>query len=223
MKEYERLIEAVGHDGRWVVRAGCQTEGRGRGDNLWQSPLDGLWLTCGLDFPEAVPSFALYVGYCLHRLLQHLYGLPGLQVKWPNDLYLDGRKLGGILCQYKGNISHYIIGIGLNTNNSPGSVGAEFKAVNLSGWLGFEVSNSRLAELIPAYLEANIALLTTPENYISYCGKHLFGKGLRAELENHGRRESIVVESIAPDGSLLARGPDGTLASFNYGSLIITG
>ena len=112
-----------------VVSCHEQTAGRGRANNSWQSQ-DGLSLTCTFIAPPItsnMPPLSLMVGALLadkfndlikeHNL--HTYQANNsqpIQIKWPNDLFHQDKKLGGILIDNK---NHYsLIGIGINVKNS---------------------------------------------------------------------------------------------------------
>lgn len=97
-----------------------QLAGRGRRGRVWQSPY-GRQLTMSMawSFPswlEDLGCLPLAVGVCVARSL-HQLGATTVQVKWPNDLVVDGRKLGGILMEHRGEIGgacRVVMGLGLN-------------------------------------------------------------------------------------------------------------
>lgn len=115
---------AGGEDVAWVVvRARAQTAGRGRRGGEWLSDTGGSYSTFAVPEPPGVgptPLLPLAVGVGVAESLAGA-GAP-CAVKWPNDLYYRGKKLGGILVERaKG---HLLIGIGINVDNPipPGSV-----------------------------------------------------------------------------------------------------
>ena len=99
-----------------AVVAHQQTHGRGRAGRSWVAkPGGSLCLSIGLPVASAVlPSLPLCVGVGVAQCLQS-WGV-GVQLKWPNDLLINGEKLGGILCegiQGQGG-ALTVVGIGLN-------------------------------------------------------------------------------------------------------------
>lgn len=100
--------------------AECQTAGRGRRGKPWVSPfgcqliLSMYWrLEQGM---AAAMGLSLAVGVAVVEALESL-GYPGVELKWPNDLYYQGRKLAGILVEMSGSAGascHLVIGVGLN-------------------------------------------------------------------------------------------------------------
>lgn len=103
-----------------VVVADRQSAGRGRRGRRWVSDTPrGLWFTVAWEAGEAVVGgLPLRVGLGVAGVVESV--APGLRVavKWPNDLVVDGRKLGGILCERRG--EHALVGVGLNLNHEHG-------------------------------------------------------------------------------------------------------
>jgi BirA family transcriptional regulator, biotin operon repressor / biotin---[acetyl-CoA-carboxylase] ligase len=100
-----------------LVLAEEQVSGRGRAGRGWHSPPGaGLWCSfvAAPSPPEAVGRLPLLVGL---RIADALDGWATVRIKWPNDLVVEGRKLGGILCEAAwraGAVERLVIGIGLN-------------------------------------------------------------------------------------------------------------
>ena len=109
-----------------VVVTECQTAGRGRGNHAWFSTGGSLTFSVTYDFSpmqqKDVPVVALATGISIAEVLETIVGgvhSDTIQLKWPNDVYLRERKLGGILIESAATQpTHLVIGIGLNINNS---------------------------------------------------------------------------------------------------------
>lgn len=114
-----------------AIAARIQTAGRGTRGRNWESSAGGLWLSV-IARPEpgdGISIMSLRVGLALadhlDTLLQpkaivRLTVRPSVSLKWPNDLLLDDRKLGGILCEarWQGDrLGWIVVGIGLNVHN----------------------------------------------------------------------------------------------------------
>ena len=122
-----RLVAAWAEDederlGDTLLVAGTQNAGRGRGDHAWASPAGGLYATwLGWLGTADLAWLPLAAGVCLAAAVEDL--LPGLAVglKWPNDLVVVGRKLGGVLChsRTRGDRSWSAVGIGVNVEGAP--------------------------------------------------------------------------------------------------------
>ena len=98
MDALHELAQAGAPAGTAVV-AEAQVAGRGSRGRGWSSPPGGLWLsvlarprTAGLEL------LSLRAGLAVAELLDRLGVGARARLKWPNDLMLDGRKAGGILC-----------------------------------------------------------------------------------------------------------------------------
>jgi BirA family transcriptional regulator, biotin operon repressor / biotin---[acetyl-CoA-carboxylase] ligase len=116
-----QLIAATGAPAGTIVIADRQTAGRGQRGRHWDSDTGGLYLSLCLtpDLPaQNVHQLTIGIVWGIACNLRQ-QGLP-VTIKWPNDLILDGRKLGGILTEtkvYQGNIQHAIVGVGINYAN----------------------------------------------------------------------------------------------------------
>ena len=135
------LAQQGAEDGT-VVAAESQTAGRGRHARIWFSP-PGLNLYCSVivrglgekltlaDWLSWVPlTTALAVAEAVHTVA----GI-SLDLKWPNDLLLDDRKVGGILCESSLTSPDnpvVVIGIGLNVNMSPDMFPDELRPIAAS-------------------------------------------------------------------------------------------
>ena len=129
-----KVLAEAGHPhGTWMSTR-IQERGRGRLGRKWACIEGNLFLSVLVRFESASlwswTPLATAVG--ITRYLKIKFPALNLQIKWPNDLYLNGRKLGGILCEGagRGSDSYIIIGIGLNCVDSP--VGLDQETVALS-------------------------------------------------------------------------------------------
>ncbi|MEY2402245.1 MAG: BirA family transcriptional regulator [Ilumatobacteraceae bacterium] len=197
---------AAGAPDRSVLRARHQTAGRGRLDRQWIAP-PGANLLVSLLFRD-VPEHA-------HQLTQRV-ALAGVaacaaiagvspELKWPNDLLLDGRKLAGVLAQAGGDGPAYVVvGIGLNVGWAPDG------AARLGeGYDPGEV----LALMLDAYdrLPAD-----TTEMYRSALAT--IGQHVRVELA--GSAVSGRALDVLPDGRLVVLDDCGITHRFDTGDVV---
>jgi BirA family transcriptional regulator, biotin operon repressor / biotin---[acetyl-CoA-carboxylase] ligase len=121
-----------------VVIATQQTAGRGQWGRQWVSPTGGLYVSVAI-----TPKIAATASYQL--TLASAWGIASqlrqagvdVGIKWPNDLVLEGRKLGGILTETKinqGKISQAVVGVGINWANPVPETG-----INLESWQAQQV------------------------------------------------------------------------------------
>ncbi|WP_445363119.1 bifunctional biotin--[acetyl-CoA-carboxylase] ligase/biotin operon repressor BirA [Microbulbifer sp. ANSA003] len=114
----ERFEEGKGH--AVAILAERQSAGRGRRGRNWISPYaTSISLSVGWEFNGGVQSLeglSLAVGVAVAKALER-FSVPGVRLKWPNDVWCQGRKLAGVLLELKGDLTDrcsVVIGIGLN-------------------------------------------------------------------------------------------------------------
>lgn len=107
-----------------TVAARVQTAGRGTRRRQWISSEGGLWLSvvCRPREIAAIEAVSLRVGLGLASLLERwLPQSARVAIKWPNDLYLDDRKAGGVLAEarWQGDtLGWLVVGVGINVRNA---------------------------------------------------------------------------------------------------------
>ncbi|PIT77208.1 biotin--[acetyl-CoA-carboxylase] ligase [Limnohabitans sp. G3-2] len=131
--ELMRRARAGQHEATLLV-AERQTQGRGRMGRVWQSqPGDSLTFSLSLSLaPQDWSGLSLAVGLSLAESLH-----PGVQLKWPNDLWFEDRKIGGILVEAASMAgrSQVVVGVGLN--------------IRPRGADGLNTAPAALSELLP--------------------------------------------------------------------------
>lgn len=139
-----------------VCLAEQQTAGRGRRGRVWESPdSQNIYMSlrwCFADVPPHYGWLGLVMGVAVAKGLAE-YGLQGHALKWPNDLYCGGRKLGGILLQTAQPLQQVVIGIGINTGMQPGlAQNISQPWCDLADLLGEKVDRNRLVAVILGHL-----------------------------------------------------------------------
>jgi BirA family biotin operon repressor/biotin-[acetyl-CoA-carboxylase] ligase len=109
------LVEA-GAPGGTVVTAGEQTAGRGRQGRSWTAPPDKALLYSAVLRPldERHLLLPLSVPLAVCEAAEELVPEVECRVKWPNDIWIEGRKLAGVLIEAKPQDGWAVIGVGLN-------------------------------------------------------------------------------------------------------------
>ena len=122
-----------------LVLAERQTGGRGRGSNRWWSAAGGLTFSLVLEVtpetltPDRWPQLSLAAGLAVCQTLEEALPQAECRVKWPNDVFLNGKKVCGILCEsVPGWRDRLVLGIGLNINNSLADAPAEVQQSAIS-------------------------------------------------------------------------------------------
>jgi len=115
-----RLLESSTENDPQAAFAELQTAGRGRLGRAWRSPFGAnLYLSVAWSFPawpERLTTLPLAIGTALANWL-HGIGVQDIAVKWPNDLWIARRKLGGILIETRGEAGggcRVVVGVGVN-------------------------------------------------------------------------------------------------------------
>ncbi len=116
-------LAADGAEAGTMVVAGEQTGGRGSRGRGWQSPPGGLWLSALYRPPVStgVELFGLRIGLAVAEAVEALGSAVPVHIKWPNDLMIGDRKVGGILCEarWQGeSLAWVVAGVGINVANS---------------------------------------------------------------------------------------------------------
>ncbi len=121
-----------------IIVAEKQSGGKGRLGKRWYSPQGGIWLST-IFYPEIAlshislitPMTAVAVARTIHKLFPHI----GVEIKWPNDLLIDNRKVCGILTEVSTEaqkMKWIIVGIGINANNDSTKLPEDIRKYSIS-------------------------------------------------------------------------------------------
>lgn len=209
--EAHRLAAAGAAHGSAVV-ARVQTGGRGTRGRAWASGEGGLWLSviCRPVSGAASEVVGLRVGLALADLLDRLLPPPHrISLKWPNDLYLGPKKLGGILAEarWQGEVLGWmVLGVGINLENEIPPELIE-SAARFSD-LGVRLSPASLAPSVAAVVAdaAREATPLTPEELAAFASRDWL-RGRAIALPEPG-----IAEGITAGGRLRIRAAGGTIS-----------
>lgn len=209
------LIRALGEagapHGTWIS-ARKQTAGRGRSGNAWVSESGGLFLSVLLRFdtPGALWTWIpLLVALSARRAILSIRPelAADLKIKWPNDIWLHGKKTAGILCEGVGSRkgSYIIVGIGINCDVAPRVPGLETASVALDP----DALRPRILKQVLESLEQ-----ATPDGLArEFAACTQFAPGSPVEWRDRHQPGVILghgtVEGIGASGELLVKTPDG--------------
>jgi BirA family transcriptional regulator, biotin operon repressor / biotin---[acetyl-CoA-carboxylase] ligase len=144
-----------------VVIAEQQTNGKGRLDRSWHSPVgSGLWMSIILRPnlpPQHAPQLTLLAAVAIVRAIESELDIT-CKIKWPNDILLNGKKAVGILTELHAEadrINSVIVGIGINVNMKSDDIPNDLvdKATSLAIEAGQDVNRASLAQAIFVSLE----------------------------------------------------------------------
>jgi BirA family biotin operon repressor/biotin-[acetyl-CoA-carboxylase] ligase len=190
-----------------VVVADAQTAGRGRRGASWHSASGaGLWMSLLVE-EQAVPQLPLIVGVAAAEAIESVVAGVSVAVKWPNDLLVDSRKVGGILCERRG--GRTVVGLGVNIRRPQGGWGGELDsvAIALAECAGETCSKEVLAGAVLEKLRAALAETDPWGVAAEQLAKRdaLSGRFVVTEAEGRG-----VAAGVTEAGGLLLERPDGT-------------
>ena len=208
-----------------VIIADEQTAGRGRLQRVWLSPGGNIALSVILHPPLAyLPSLIMLASLSVVHGIKLSTGLKA-QIKWPNDILLDGRKVCGILIENDvqgSRVNHAIIGIGINVNFKVSDF-PEIRqiATSLSDELGSAVSRLSVLKSVLVEMERLYLTLATGENVYQEWRDSLVTLGKGVWVTTGGTVYEGTAEAVTRDGSLLVRGGDGNLNRIVVGDVTL--
>jgi BirA family biotin operon repressor/biotin-[acetyl-CoA-carboxylase] ligase len=194
-----------------LIVAEQQTAGRGRGGNQWWTGPGSLAFSAVLNpaayqlSPLPQPSVSLVVAVAIVRVVQLRLAqhIPGLH--WPNDVFVAGRKLSGVLVDVLPD-GRYILGVGLNVNNSFAAAPDEVKrrGVSILDLTATSIDRTELlAELMIAMETSLCQFAAAPESFGEQFNELCLQRGADLVVETSGRRTMGRCLGVAPDGALL--------------------
>ncbi len=216
-KVHELALEGAKHG--TVVVTDCQTAGKGRRGRSWASPAeDNIYMSFLLrpEFAtEQAPMVTLVMAYSVAKVLQKK-GFTSLQIKWPNDLVLSGKKCCGILTEMylkETQIDHVVVGVGINVNTLQFPTELEDKATSLRLECGKQLEKRDIiVDIVDSFMkeyeqfvkQGDLSLIQ--HNYNSI----LVNCGNDVRVLEPGNEYTAYALGINSAGELLVRLADGT-------------
>ena len=215
-----------------VILAEQQTDGRGRRGRAWQSPAgENIYMTVLLrpDFePEKAPMLTLLAACAAARAV-YQPGEKRPQIKWPNDLVMNGKKICGILTEMgmKGVSTEYVIvGIGINCNQTEFPEEIQKKATSLKCEYGHEVCRE---EIVARFLQEFESLY---EEFARRKSLEFIQDEYETLLVNEGKRVCVlepgkewtgVAAGITETGELIVKKDSGEICEISSGEVSVRG
>lgn len=207
----QRLVAEGVSEGAVVV-AEEQTLGRGRLDRKWYSPkYTGVWMSIILrpKIPlQKAPQLTLVTAVAVVQAIEELTGLYP-QIKWPNDILINGKKMTGILTELQADsdrINAVIIGIGINVNQKKEDFpeGIVDIATSLAIETGKTISRAALMQTVFSRLE---------KLYLTYLDRGFYPIRLLWESYALSIGKDIIARTVTGDivGKALGITDDGVL------------
>lgn len=206
-KEAHKIAEES-EEGTLII-AEEQTAGRGRMTRAWHSPKGtGIWMSLILKPnlpPVKAPQFTLIAAVAVAEAIQDVTGLTP-EIKWPNDLLMNGKKITGILTELQADadrIRSIIIGIGMNVNQQAFPAELEDIATSLAIEKGETISRAKLVQAIlknieiyyKEYVENGFASIKQKwESFAVSIGRHITARTVNGSIR--GKAIGITEEGV---------------------------
>lgn len=216
---HELALDKASHG--TIVIADEQTKGKGRVDRTWHSKRgQGIWMSIVLRpniLPYLAPQLTLLTATVLADVIDH-YAQVKPQIKWPNDILIQGKKMAGILTEMQAEqdqVSYVIVGMGININQTNSDIPADIshRATSL------RIETDKTWDMVPLIQR----ILHTFERKYDYFMDNGFDQ-VKQTWESYGFKinERLLIKTgkeqwegiflgIAEDGALLARKDNGDI------------
>lgn len=204
-----------------VIISEEQTSGKGRLSRPWTSTAHkGIWMSVILRpelAPQQAPQMTLVTAVAVTRAIEDVTGIQA-QIKWPNDILIDGKKVTGILTELQADpdrVKAIIIGIGINVNQLASDFPEELHpiATSLKMVVGESVNRAKLIAKILQYLEQYTKLYEShgfsPIKLLWEGYSNTIGKRIRAVMINEAIEGTAL--GISNEGMLTIQLDDGTI------------
>jgi BirA family biotin operon repressor/biotin-[acetyl-CoA-carboxylase] ligase len=211
-----RLAKEAASDGAdegTLVITDYQTKGRGRLDRSWESE-SGQNLMFSFILRPRIPLFDSFLltmaaGISMAEAIETETGLPAM-VKWPNDIFLNGKKLAGILTEISGQsqaLDWAVIGIGVNINSKPDLDTAMY----LNEQTDEAIDRINILNRFLINFEAVYRNGRPSEDIIERWRAKSYTLGLQVEIDDNGEIIKGLAEDIDKSGALMVRTNEGKI------------
>jgi BirA family biotin operon repressor/biotin-[acetyl-CoA-carboxylase] ligase len=204
-----------------VFLAEEQTAGRGRGSNSWESERSaGIY--CSVVLRPALPPsdvlvLSLAAGLAVRTAIQQVDARVSVDLKWPNDVLIKGKKVCGILAEMHAEatrVRHIVVGVGINANQKSFPKKLEGEATSLRMETGSECSRVEVAAALLKSLDREYrALVEEPDARQSilrrFAEQSSWARGKQVRIEDGGCIIEGTTEGLDERGFLQVRSAHG--------------
>ena len=197
-----------------VVTAESQTGGRGRRGRIWVSPGGQLYASVIVRPQQTGPTIGA-LGLAVAVGLREGLEVPSIQLKWPNDLLVGGRKLAGILCEarWQDDAPELVIGFGINVRTFQAPAEIADIATTLEDAGATELGRASVLAGVLGSLEPVLELFLA-RGFASIRHRyepHSAVLGQRVQLDDASGRRTVLADAFDEDGALLVRARPGAV------------
>lgn len=212
-----------------VFLAHEQVQGKGRLGRAWSSPIGkNISMTMVLKPARLLPDASLLTQLTAAALVEALDGIIPAQIKWPNDIVINNKKVAGILTEAEfsnGELDGIVIGMGVNTNLEREDFPEDLKgkATSIRNELGEAIDPNILLTTFLDYFERyyhDFILSNDPTSFLDVCRKHSALIGREMWLSNETMKKKVFIRTIDSSGGLVVKdlltGQEETITSTHY-------
>ena len=211
-----------------------QTAGRGRRGRTWESPAGSSIYMSILLRPEIAPNKAsmltLVMALSVVEGIQECIGNDrDIQIKWPNDIIINGKKLAGILTEMSSQIdyiNHVTVGVGINVNTTDFPKEIAQTATSLRIECGHTVKRAPVIAAVMEWWEENYETFLETEDLSGLLDRYnALLVNCDRDVQIIGAKETYQAHAIGIDhtGELIVRREDGSIEKINAGEVSVRG
>ena len=228
-------IKQLGDEGApegTLAVADSQSAGRGRRGRTWDSPAgSSIYMSVLLRpriLPDKAPMLTLVMACSVAEGIMDCEDVD-VQIKWPNDIIINGRKLVGILTEMSTQIdyiSHVTVGVGINVNMTEFPAEIRRTATSLRLETGHVVKRARLIAAVMERLEQNYGIFLQTEDMSGLMEKYsrlLVNQGKEVMVLGAKEEYKAYAVGINNTGELIVRREDGTEEAIYAGEVSVRG
>ncbi|MDZ5730955.1 biotin--[acetyl-CoA-carboxylase] ligase (plasmid) [Enterobacter sp. D2] len=219
--EARRIVQHTGNM-NFALSAREQTAGKGRYNRKWISAPGNIAVTIVVPLPDdrtSLPTLSLVAGIAIHDALSLIIRDADVQIKWPNDILINGAKVSGTLIEADPRAIYVGIGINMTADN----MGLENIAAGLAGFTDKDTTDvlqsllHRWDDYFSLWKTYGFSVLRS-----SYEGRM---KGLNQMTEislDAGKTQIVsgICRGTDTEGRILLETPDGVVKAWNYGDVL---
>lgn len=211
-----------------VVIAEHQLSGKGRLGRSFYSPnARGIYMSVVFRLNNPIEQSMLITSGAAVAVCRAVKSVCNLdcQIKWVNDVYLDSKKLCGILTEASvnfeaGQLDYVVVGIGINVSTSDFSSELSLVAISLEEKLGFIISRSRLIGAVLNELHSIVGDLEK-KSFMEEYKSHSFILGCKINVISHDKTESATAIDFNELGHLIVKLDSGEIKTLSSGEISI--
>lgn len=186
------------------VSSDYQTQGKGRSNRKWEADKNNLLFSLLLKdsrYFELTNIISILSAYTILQVLQD-YSLADVSIKWPNDVYVGGKKICGILLEAKSTnaIECLIVGVGVNVNQV--NFNEEYNATSIKNILNKDIDINKLKNDIYQKMIGNLDKLLQGYDYYQEIVKYDYLKNKSVYALVNAEKKLVTVKGINKDYSL---------------------